>query len=317
MSTPFDFDQPFLTDGGIETTLIFHEGWELPEFAAFPLIDSPSGRRALTSYYERFIGLAQRYGTGFVLESPTWRASSRWATQLGYSQAELQAMLEQCIGLMRELKMQYESPDLPMLVSGCIGPQDDGYQPEQRLSENAAFAYHSAQIEQMATAGVDYVTAVTMTYVQEAIGITNAAHAYGVPAVISFTVETDGTLPVGGTLAEAIAQVDKACVRPPAYYMINCAHPDHFWGSLKRAPWLDRIGGVRANASRMSHAELDEAEVLDEGNPDEFGLLHSVLADRLKNLRVVGGCCGTDHRHIDAVGKYLHTNQPSAAALLH
>lgn len=309
MPTPLNYERRFLTDGGIETTLIFHEGWELPEFAAFPLIDSPAGRRALVSYYERYIHLAQKYGTGFVLESPTWRASTRWAMKLGYSSAELQRLLASCIGMMQDLKDQYATDELPMLVSGCIGPHDDGYQPEQRLSVNAARAYHSRQIKDMAMQGIDYVTAVTMTYPEEAIGLTNAAADLGISSVIAFTVETDGTLPVGGTLAEAIARVDTEADQPPAYYMINCAHPDHFWGSLKHGDWLRRIGGVRTNASRMSHAELDEAKELDAGNPEEFGMLHSVLADRLPNLKVIGGCCGTDHRHIDAAGRCWHASK--------
>jgi S-methylmethionine-dependent homocysteine/selenocysteine methylase len=140
-----------------------------------------------------------------------------------------------------------------------------------------------------------------MTYVDEAIGVTRAAQDAVIPAAISFTVETDGDLPSGQALGEAIEEVDRATDSGPAYYMINCAHPTHFDSVLDGGDWVGRIRGLRANASTCSHAELDEAEDLDDGDPQDLGARYGELRDRLPALNVVGGCCGTDHRHIGEI----------------
>ncbi len=294
-------ERVFVTDGGLETTLVFHEGWELPEFAAFPLLDTPSGRLVLTKYYERYIQIAQRHKSGFILESATWRASPNWGQKIGYSNAELINMNKRAVDMLADLRLQFETEDMPMLISGCIGPADDGYQPAEQMSISAARAYHQLQARAFKEAGADMISAVTMTYPQEAIGIAMAAADVGLPCVISFTVELDGHLPIGMSLPGAICWVDEAVDIPPLYYMINCAHPDHFSHAVEsKLAWTHRIGGVRANASRLSHAELDESEVLDDGNPAEFGDLYAQLIDALPNLRVIGGCCGTDHRHVEA-----------------
>lgn len=292
----------YLTDGGLETTLIFHYGIDLPEFAAFPLLDSQNGRERITAYYERYIDIARRAGAGFILETPTWRASPKWANLLGYNDADVYRFNTLAVELMHGFRGRFSKRDLPMLISGCIGPQDDGYDPQCRMNAEEAEAYHRQQTQAFCRAKVDLVTATTMTYPDEAIGIANAAAAAGLTVVISFTVETDGRLPVEVPLKEAIEQVDRDAKVAPAYYMINCAHPDHF-NLPEPEPWLARIGGVRANASRMSHSELDESETLDHGDPVEFGAQHRALGEILPNLRVIGGCCGTDHRHVGEVAR--------------
>jgi S-methylmethionine-dependent homocysteine/selenocysteine methylase len=289
----------FLTDGGIETTLIFHEGIELPLFAAFDLLKDDEGTEALRRYYEPYVELAREHRLGFVLESPTWRASPRWAAKLGYSGRELDQLNRRAIALMETLRARHAGADAPVVISGCIGPQDDGYDPSQILSATDAEEYHSTQIRTFSETAADMVTAITMTYVEEALGVTRAAAAAGMPVAISFTVETDGLLPSGQGLAEAIEQVDDETDRGPAYYMINCAHPTHFEGVIESpGPWRQRIRGLRANASRMSHAELDEATELDDGDPLDLGARYAALAAKLPNLNVIGGCCGTDLRHV-------------------
>jgi S-methylmethionine-dependent homocysteine/selenocysteine methylase len=291
----------FLTDGGIETTLIFHEGLDLPLFAAFDLLKDEEGTGALRRYFEPYAELAREHGLGFVLESPTWRASPRWAAELGYSDEQLADLNRKAMALMEELRERYESPDAPVVISGCVGPQDDGYNPTELLSATAAQDYHSTQIGTFAQTAADMVTAITMTYAEEAVGVTRAAMESDMPAVISFTVETDGRLPSGQPLGEAIEQVDDETGRGPAYYMINCAHPTHFEGVLESGePWAERIRGLRANASTMSHAELDEATELDDGDPADLGARYAALAGKLPQLNVLGGCCGTDHRHVGA-----------------
>jgi S-methylmethionine-dependent homocysteine/selenocysteine methylase len=289
----------FLTDGGIETTLIFHRGLDLPEFAAFPLLEDAEGLEVLRAYYEPYLRLAGEHGSGFVLESPTWRASPRWGQALGYDEARLDELNRRAIGLMEVLRAEHAPAGGDIVISGCIGPHDDGYDPAVTLSAQEAQAYHATQIGTFADAGADLVTAMTITYAEEAIGMTRAAGDSGLPAAISFTVETDGRLPSGQTLGDAIVQVDRGADPPPAYYMVNCAHPTHFEGVLEPgAPWLQRIRGLRANASTKSHAELDEAADLDAGDPADLAARYAGLRDRLPALTVLGGCCGTDDRHI-------------------
>ncbi len=294
----------FITDGGIETTLIFHEGFELPEFAAFDLLKHEKGYKALQKYFRTYVTLAREYEVGFILESATWRANPDWGTKLGYDSEALADVNRQAIALLHEIRNEYETEKTRMVISGCIGPRGDGYVPTDLMTEDEAEQYHLNQITTFRDADADLVTAITINYVEEAIGIVRAAQSVCIPVVISFTVETDGRLPTGQTLPEAIAQVDAATENAPAYYMITCAHPTHFADVLTSGePWLERIRGIRANASTKSHAELNESEDIDEGNPEELGNQYRQLRDGLKNLNVLGGCCGTDHRHVEAICK--------------
>jgi S-methylmethionine-dependent homocysteine/selenocysteine methylase len=290
----------FLTDGGIETSLIFHQGLDLPEFAAFVLLDNEEGLDELRRYYEPYVSLARESGTGLVLETPTWRASPGWAARLDVSPEKLDWLNRRAVALMEELRRS--AGDNPVVISGCVGPEGDGYRPAKLLSADAARAYHATQIGTFADTAADMVTAITMTYADEATGVAQAASDAGLPSVISFTLETDGRLPNGQGLGEAIQAVDEATDGAPAYYMINCAHPTHFDDVLATdEPWRDRIRGLRANASTMSHDELDEAEELDDGDPADLGARYAALRSRLPNLNVLGGCCGTDHRHVGAI----------------
>jgi S-methylmethionine-dependent homocysteine/selenocysteine methylase len=294
----------FLSDGGIETTLIFHEGLDLPYFAAFCLLKDAAGEAALRKYFRTYAELARRYGTGCILESATWRASPDWGAKLGYSLEALVEANRKAIALLQEIRREYERDGTPVVISGCIGPGGDGYNPKAFMTETEAERYHAMQVNTFRDADADMVTAITMTYAAEAIGIARAARAAGMPVAISFTVETDGRLPGGRTLREAIEEVDAATGRAPVYYMINCAHPTHFADVLAAGePWVSRIRGLRANASAKSHAELDEAKELDTGNPVELGRQYRELWSRLPNLNVFGGCCGTDHRHVEEICK--------------
>lgn len=294
----------FITDGGIETTLIFHQGFELPDFAAFDLLKHEQGYEALQKYFRTYACIANNYEVGFILESATWRANPDWATKLGYSTEALADVNRKAIQLLHDLRNEYETEKSRMVISGCVGPRGDGYNPSDMMTEDEAQQYHLKQIETFTSADADMVTAITMTYVEEAIGIACAAKSLGMPVAISFTVETDGRLPTGQTLQNAIEQVDRLTNNTPAYYMINCAHPTHFQGALDAGePWLDRIRGIRANASTKSHAQLNELSELDDGDPVELGNQYSELRGRLKNLNVLGGCCGTDHRHVEAICK--------------
>jgi S-methylmethionine-dependent homocysteine/selenocysteine methylase len=291
-----------ITDGGIETTLIFHEGLDLPLFAAFDLLKSDEGTAALRRYFDSYAAIARQHGVGLVLESPTWRANPDWAEEIGYTREQLDEMNRRAIALLQDAREVYEADVSPVVISGCVGPRGDGYNPASMMSADEAEAYHAPQIRIYRDAGADMVCAITMTYAEEAIGVTRAARAAGMPVAISFTLETDGRLPSGQTLADAIAQVDSESDGGPDYYMINCAHPTHFEHILEPgAPWVARIRGLRANASRKSHAELDESTELDEGDPVELGAKYRALSGLLPSLSVLGGCCGTDHRHVGEI----------------
>ncbi len=292
----------FITDGGIETCLIFLDGLDLPFFAVFPLLQDPAKRALLVRYYKRYIDIARATGTGFILESPTWRASADWGAKLGYSSADVAALNAEAIDLMQELRQAHETAAMPMVVSGCIGPRGDGYVAGEVMSEDAAEAYHALQVTAFAEAGADMVTAITMTNAPEAIGIVRAATRSAMPVVLSFTLETDGRLPTGQTLGEAIGLIDEVTSNGPAYYMINCAHPTHFEGVLGSGqPWTKRVRGLRANASRRSHQELNDAPDLDAGDPVELGGQYRDLVRSHPQMNVLGGCCGTDHRHVESI----------------
>lgn len=292
----------FLTDGGIETTLIFHEGFELPCFAAFDLFKHDAGRAALDKYFRAHAAIARQNGVGFILESATWRASADWGEKLGYSASGLAAANRQAIVMLHELRGEFENDSTPMVISGCIGPRGDGYNPASFMSPAEAERYHRAQAEIFRDSDADMTTAITITYAEEAIGIARAAQAAALPVAIAFTVETDGRLPSGQEVRAAIEQVDDATGGAPLYYMISCAHPRHFAGALAGGgAWLSRIHGLRANASTKSHRELDESTSLDAGDPADLAARYRALRNLLPNLNVFGGCCGTDHRHIEAI----------------
>ena len=298
-------DYPFLTDSGLETTLIFQEGVDLPLNAAFTLHANAAGEKRLRDYYIRHIEIARAQNAGFILESPLWRASPDWGTKLGYSYSELTGFNRKGIELMKSLRDEFETSQCPMPISGNIGPRGDGYFPEQQMSGDEAQRYHAFQVEIFADTEADFISAFTMTHSDEAIGIARAAVSVGMPVVISFTTETDGRLPSGETMCEAIEKTDDQTTGAPAYYMINCAHPAHFADALaNNEAWVKRLRGIRANSSMRSHAELDNSPDLDTGDPVDLGRRYARLRDVLgTRFNIMGGCCGTDHRHVDAIAE--------------
>jgi homocysteine S-methyltransferase len=302
-----------LTDGGMETTLLFVDGFELPCFASFPLLEREEGRAALERYFEPYLEVARRLGTGFVLEAMTWRANPTWGAQLGYSLDELAEANRRSVRFVEQIREREEAPDRPFVISAPIGPEGDAYDPEHHMTAGEAEEFHSWQISVLADTATDFVAGFTITYVEEAIGIVRAAAATGMPSVLSFTVETDGRLPSGQPLGEAIEQVDRETDGAAAYFMVNCAHPTHFLPVFEEpGPW-QRILGVRANASTKSHAQLDESEVLDDGDPADLARGYLAIGRRLPHLTVLGGCCGTDHRHVASVADAWLAAPPATA----
>ncbi|MHC9046052.1 homocysteine S-methyltransferase family protein [Microbacterium saperdae] len=294
----------FVTDGGLETDLIFHHGVDLPDFAAFVLVDDFRGRRLLQDYYRGYAEVARRHGAGLRLESATWRASADWGRRLDYDADALRRVNIEALRMLRDIAADHD--DLPEIaLIGVVGPRGDAYRTgawDAATGPDDAYRYHRPQVRSLAEGGADAVTAYTLSDAAEAIGIVRAAREFHLPVEISFTVETDGRLPSGRTLAATIADVDAQGA--PDGYFLNCAHPEHLGRAIdeETAP---RITGIRPNASRLSHAELDEAEHLDEGDPDDLAARTVDLRERMPSVRVIGGCCGTDVRHVTMIWERL------------
>ncbi|MFP9139347.1 homocysteine S-methyltransferase family protein [Devosia sp. XGJD_8] len=304
--------QMFVTDGGIETHMIFNEGHDLPHFSVFQLNDSEQGRQAMREYYQPYIGIARNAGQGFLFDTNTWRANPDWGALVGYDAERLRAVNIGAVRFCRDVAESFHASGVPTVVSGAIGPRRDAWQYDGAMSVEEAMRYHDGQVAAFAEAEADLVTAYTLTNTPEAIGIAKLAAAAGLPCVLSFTLETDGRLPGGKPLGQAIGEVEAATGGTPAYYMINCVHPIHFASTIRHAgSWVDRIGGLRVNASMKSHAELDESEVLDIGDWQDLAQRYQRILPLLPNIRVIGGCCGTDHRHIGAI---CHHCLPQLAA---
>jgi homocysteine S-methyltransferase len=272
-------DRRYVTDGGLETDLIFHHGVDLPEFASFPLIEQAQGRELLAQYYDGYADIARR---------------------AGYDATALDRVNRDSISFLHERRDAHpELHDQGVLVGGMIGPRGDGYVAGDRLTPEEYADYHRPQLASFQGAGADVATALTLVGADEATGIVTAARDVGLPIAVSFTVETDGRLAGGTSLAEAIEAVDAE--GGPDWFLVNCAHPTHVARGLAGdGPW-ERIAGLRPNASQMSHAELDEAEELDEGDPAELQSSLVAMVSRLPGLRILGGCCGTDARHVAAL----------------
>ena len=286
----------WVTDGGLETDLLFNHGIDLPEFASFPLVQDEEGSDALRNYYAEYAAIAATAGAGLLVETPTWRANPDWGTLLGYDANRLDQANRAAVGLARGVAEA--SGASRALVSGIVGPRGDGYVAAGADADEAA-DYHSAQVRSFAAEGADLVHAMTMTEPAEAKGVVRAARASNLPVAISFTVETDGRLPDGSTLSDAIGALEST--DPADWYGVNCAHPTHVLAGLDGADWQQRLRFFRPNASTMSHEELDAMEVLDAG---DLGLLvdsTTSLREQASELAVLGGCCGTDSRHVAAL----------------
>ncbi len=299
----------FMTDGGLETDLIFNKGIDLPEFAAFDLLKNEEGKEVLSKYYLDYLNVSKQKCSGFILEAPTYRANPDWALKIGYSLESLDAINRTAVQELEKIRNNYENENFKIAISVCIGPRGDGYSPENKMSIKMAEEYHSFQIKIVADTNADLVSALTMNYNEEAIGIVNAAKKNNIPVVISYTVETDGKLPSGESLEEAITSLDNKTDNYVSYFMINCAHPDHFANVLDPdSNWTNRIKGIRANASCKSHSELDESETLDVGHKEKLARGYQHLKTLLPNFSIIGGCCGTDHTHMEEICEIWFNN---------
>lgn len=292
-----------LTDGGTETYLIYKQNLEIPHFAAFHRLADESGYGIIEDYYRKHASVAAKHNVGLIFCSLTYRASRDWGELLGYSPDALAAINHKAIAMFRNIAAEFESPQSPMVMSGCIGPRGDGYNLDLKMSAEEAQEYHAEQIGTFDEAGIDMVTGLTLSEVSEAVGIALAAKEWDIPSVISFTVNQEGRMKTGQSLRQAIEEVDERTDNAPAYYMINCAHPDDFLPGLDDDEWVKRIRGIRSNASNLDHGVLCQLGHLEEGDPVALAEQHGSISRRFPHINVWGGCCGTDHVHIEHICK--------------
>lgn len=284
---------------GMDTELLYRDGIDLPGFASYPLLLNPKHRSILRNYYRDLVSLAKEQNVGVILDAVTWVANRDRGADLGFTPADLRKFNIDAINLIADVRD--EIGDLPTALCGQVGPRDDGYAPSSKMSTQEAEDYHSEQIETYSNTAADFVCGSTICYPEEAAGIVRAAKNSNMPVAISFTVETDGRLPTGVSIKDAIEQVDTESNTGAVYFLINCAHPDHFTKFFNDEPWMKRLHGVVANASRCSHSELEAAEELDSGNPDELGIQVGGLRKQYPHFNILGGCCGSNLQHIKRI----------------
>ena len=281
---------------GMDTDILYNRGIDLPGFASYPLLSNSKHKNILREYYSGLVDLAREQNVGVILDSVTWAANKDRGAELGYSAEDLKKYNIDAIELIADVRN--EKGDLPTVLSGQVGPRDDGYAPSNLMTTQEAEDYHSEQIEVYSNTEADLVSAFTICYAEEAAGVVRAAQNYEIPVAIALTVETDGRLPTGMSVKEAIEQVDAESNGGALYFLINCAHPDHFTDIFNDEPWMQRLRGLVANASRCSHAELEVAEELDNGDPKELGAQIGGLREKFSHFNILGGCCGSDLRHM-------------------
>ncbi len=289
-------DKTYLVYAGTGTDLIFNHGLELPGFASFPLLEQPDTRAILASQMQALVDLASEMNVGCILDAPTWMANADRAAPLGYDAERLVEVNKDAVGLMEDVRRAAAREDV--LVSACIGPRFDPYADIPPISVEDARQYHAAQMRSLKGTTVDLVTAYTFNRPREAAGCILAARDANLPIIMSLVVETDGCLSDGTKLVDAIDEIDGVTASTAMFFMVNCAHPTHFSGVFGNHP---RLRGMVANASSCSHAELDEADELDDGDPVELGSQIAEIARQNPSVQVIGGCCGTDMRHLKSM----------------
>jgi S-methylmethionine-dependent homocysteine/selenocysteine methylase len=297
-----------LADGGIETRLIYEFGAELPEFASFlPLFRDDRG--ALERIYQSYLRVAADSGLPMQIGTPTWRAHPDCLARLGYGRPDDLARVNRAaVRLLDDLRAQAGLQDR-VYIAGVIGPRRDGYDPAGAPGTVEARAYHARQAEVLAACGVDLLYAPTFACASELIGVAQAMASTGLPYVLAPVLGEDGRLPDGTALADAIDAVDAAVVPRPLHVMVGCVHPSRVQaiaasGSAGALP--DRVAGIKANASTLPPDQLDKLGRLDEGDCQLFARQMTALR-RDHGLRVLGGCCGTNDRHIAALAALLTT----------
>ena len=317
MHTLFRPGLRYLTEGGQETELMYGYGFDLPQFALFPLLDDPAAVTRLTSMYQAVLEVAVRHEMGVVLGGLDYRASPDWAGLLGLDAAALAKYQRRSVDFLRQVSAPYRDRLPHILIVGTVGPQGDAYERNERVTADSAETYHAVQVATLAAAGVDVVLAMTFTSADEAIGVVRAARAQRLPVIVSF-------MPGGPDepgLGSMIRRVDDATDGYPVCYGLNCSHPLEFGPQLEHGgEWTRRIGVLRPNASSKDKVELCQIGHLERGDPVDLARRMGELAQRMPHVSAWGGCCGTWDEHLELIAAAVHAapspaNPAPAAAL--
>jgi S-methylmethionine-dependent homocysteine/selenocysteine methylase len=300
---PHEEGRFYLTEGGTETELMYKHGFDLPHFAMFPLLDNPNALSKMKDMFRSYLDVAAKHKFCALMGGLDYRASPDWGELLGYSPASLSDANLQSIEFLREIASEYSSQIPQILIQGLIGPRGDAYERNETITENEAEDYHSVQLETLKKANVDSALAITFNNIPESVGVARAAAGIGVPLGISLTLDSNSKLHSGPSLAEAITTIDEETGESPAYYLINCSHPLEFEPAIEPGAWIQRVRGVRPNASKMEKMALCKLGHLEDGDPVELGLLCGDLARRYPHMDIWGGCCGTWDNHLHEIAK--------------
>jgi len=293
----------YLTEGGTETELLYRYGFELPQFAVFPLLDNPRAVSKMREMFRSYLEVAARHEMCALMGGLDYRASPDWGELLGYSPQGLAEANLRSIEFLRDIAGEYVSDIPDILIEGLIGPRGDAYERGASITESEAEDYHSVQLETLKKANVDLALAITFNNIPEAIGVARAAGRIGVPLAISLFLDSTSKLSSGASLAEAITAIDKETAQTPEFYLVNCSHPVEYEPAMEAGDWIHRVRGVRPNASRMEKMALCQIGHLEEGDPVELGELCGDLARRHPHMDIWGGCCGTWDRHLDEIAR--------------
>lgn len=292
----------YLTEGGTETEILYKWGFELPEFAMFPLLDNPKADQVIRDIYRRYFDAAEKHQTGLLILGHDYRASPDWGAKLGYTTEGLADMQRRTIEFLDDVRREYVGRVSDVYIAGCIGPRGDAYGTGGDISEEEAEEYHSVQLTTLKSTQADMAIAVTFNNVPEAVGVIRAAHRIGIPIGVSLTLTTEGVLRSGPTLREAIEVIEEKTNGSAAWYGTNCSHPLEFASALAdEGPWLERLRYIRPNAVKMEKVALCKLGHLEDGDPVELGEQMGEVASKFPSADILGGCCGTDERHLGEI----------------
>jgi homocysteine S-methyltransferase len=297
----------YLTEGGTETEILYKWGYELPEFAMFTLLENAEANECVLGMYRRYFDVAEAYGTGILVTGHDYRASPDWARKLGYSLKGLTEMQHRTIQFLTDIRAEYEGRVSDVYVSGCIGPRGDAYGTGGGISEAESEDYHSVQLSNLVETDADMAIAQTFNNIPEAIGVVRAATAIGIPIGVCLTLTTDALLRSGPTLKEAVETIDDRTGGAAAWFGTNCSHPVEFEPAISEAgAWAERLRYIRPNATQMEKIALCKLGHLEDGDPVELGHQIGDVARRFPNADILGGCCGTDERHLGEIAKNVN-----------
>ena len=301
----------YLTEGGIETEIMYKYGFELPHFAMFPLLDNPEALTAMKGIWQRSLRAAADNGFNAIMNGVDYRASPDWGALLGYTPDGLASMQMRAIDFLRDVARDFEQDIDTIIISGTIGPRGDAYSRNETITADVAEEYHSVQLATLKKAGVDMAWAMTFNNIPEAVGTIRAAENTGIPIAMGLSLDSSSRLNSGPSMAEAVPEIDAQTNSAAAFFGLNCSHPLEFEPALDGGEWMKRLRSIRPNASPMDKIALCKIGHLEDGDPDELAQQMLDVARRMPHMDIFGGCCGTDERHLSKIAATVKSELPA------